>query len=74
MKEIHEKIFSTLSDSCPSYETIRLWVNKFKRDKTPGGPRTPEIIDKVYDMVLPYRRVKMREISEASQLSERISL
>lgn len=84
MKEIHDRIFPTLDDSCLSYKITRLWVNEFKRDiksktsiKTSGGLRTavmPELIDKVHDMALSDRRVKMREISEVSQLSEYISL
>jgi len=33
-KEIHKRIFSSLGDSSPFYETVRnLWVNKIKRGK-----------------------------------------
>jgi histone-lysine N-methyltransferase SETMAR len=78
-KEIHERIFPTLGDSCPSYEAVRLWVNEFKRGRTSiedaprsGGPKTavvPKIIDKVHDMVLADRRVKVRELAEAVGIS-----
>jgi transposase len=78
-KEIHERIFPTLGDSCPSYEAIRLWVNEFKRGRTSiedaprsGRPKTavvPKIIDKVHDMVLADRRVKVRELAEAVGIS-----
>ncbi|EZA55747.1 Histone-lysine N-methyltransferase SETMAR, partial [Ooceraea biroi] len=78
-KEIHERILLTLGDSCPSYETVRLWVNEFKRGRTsiedaprPGARKTavtPEIIDKVHDMVLADRRVKVRKLTEAMGIS-----
>ena len=68
-----------LSASCPSYETVRLWVNEFKRGKTniedkprPGGLKTavtPEIIDKIHGMVLADRRVKVHELAEAVEIS-----
>ena len=54
---------------------MKLWVNEFKRDRKsikgalhPGTPKsaaTPENIDKVHDIVLADRRVKVREIAEA---------
>lgn len=77
--EIHDQIFPTLRDSCPSYETIRLWVNEFKRGRTSiedaahsGAPKTAvttEIIDKIHDMVLDDRRLKVRELVEATGIS-----
>jgi len=82
-KEIHERMFPILGDSCPCYESVRLWVNEFKRGRTSikdaprsGGPRTvvtPKTINKVHDMVLSDRQIKMREIAEATGISiERI--
>jgi len=82
-KEIHERMFPILGDSCPCYESVRLWVNEFKRGRISikdaprsGGPRTvvtPKTINKVHDMVLSDRQIKMREIAEATGISiERI--
>lgn len=78
-KEIHERILPTLGSSCPSYETVRLWVNEFKRGRTsiddaprPGAPKTavvPEIVDKIHDLVLTDRRLKVRELAEATNIS-----
>ncbi|KAK5646393.1 hypothetical protein RI129_004857 [Pyrocoelia pectoralis] len=78
-KEIHDRILPTLGDSCPSYEAVRLWVNEFKRGRTgiqdaprPGAPKsavTPEIIDKVHDLILTDRRLKVRELVEATSIS-----
>lgn len=78
-KKIHERILPTLGDSCPSYETVGLWVNEFKRGRTSikdaprsGAPKTavtPEVIDKVHDMVLADRRVKVCELAEAMGIS-----
>ena len=58
VKEIHER---TLGDSCPSYETLTLWVNEFKRGRTSiedaPRPETPksavtlENKDKFHDIV-----------------------
>ena len=32
-KEIHGSIAHISVDSCPSYETVRFWVNEFKRSR-----------------------------------------
>ena len=67
------------STSAPAFATVYNWVNEFKRGRTstcdaprPGRPieaATPEIIDKVHDIVLTDRRVKVRERVEATGIS-----
>ncbi|KAK5645801.1 hypothetical protein RI129_004265 [Pyrocoelia pectoralis] len=78
-KEIHDRILPTLGDSCSSYETVRFWVNEFKRGSTsiqdaprPGAPKsavTPESIDKVHDLVLTDRRLKVCKLAEAIRIA-----
>ncbi|KAG5323337.1 GVQW3 protein, partial [Acromyrmex heyeri] len=67
------------STSAPAFATVYNWVNEFKRGRTStcDAPRTgcpietatPEIIDKVHDIVLTDRRVKMRELVETTGIS-----
>ena len=59
----------------PSFETVYNWVTEFKRDRTStcdeplsecsAETATPEIIEKVHDMILNNRRMKVWEIVEA---------
>ena len=65
--------------SAPSFKTVYNWMTEFKcfRTSTRGEPssgrlvkaETPGIIEKVHDMILNNRRVKMREIVEAIDVS-----
>ena len=74
-KKISERIAFALGDSWPFYGTLRLWVKEFKwtmtsieeapRHGTRTSDVTPENIDKVHDVVLTDRRVKMHELTEA---------
>ena len=67
------------STSASAFATVYNWVNEFKhgRTSTCDAPRsgrpieaaTPEIIDKVHDIVLTDRRVKVRELIEATGIS-----
>ena len=62
------------------FATVYNWLNEFKRGRTPtkdehrsGRPMevtTPEMIDKIHDMVLSDRRIKVREIVEATGISQ----
>ena len=64
-----------MGNSFYSYETVKLWINEFKRARTsiedaspPESPKsavTPENIDKVHDIGLSVRRVKVRELVQA---------
>ena len=63
----------------PAFTTVYNWVNEFKRTRTstcdephlghPIETATPEIIDKVHDIVLTDRRMKVRELVEATGIS-----
>ena len=65
--------------SAPVYATVYIWVNEFKRARTstkneyhsgrPVEVTTPEMIGKTHDMVLSDRRMKEREIVEATGIS-----
>ena len=81
MKDLMPKEIKTELDNIYSISTsatVYNWVNEFKRDRTStcnalrSGcliEATPEIIDKVYDIVLTDRRVKVRELVEATGIS-----
>ncbi|KAG5336710.1 SETMR methyltransferase, partial [Acromyrmex heyeri] len=74
-KEIKAELDNVHSTSA-AFATAYNWVNEFKCDRTssydaprPGRPieaATPEIIDKVNDIVLIDRGVKVRELVEAT--------
>ena len=75
-KEIKAELDNVHNTSAPAFATIYNWVNEFKRGRTStcDAPRsgrpieaaTPEIIDKVHDIVLTDRRVKVHELVEAT--------
>lgn len=77
--EIHKIIRDVLGESAPSFTTVSKWTSEFKRgrqsiedDPRSGRPSTSvnfEMVDKVHDMVLTDRRVKVREIAEALKIS-----
>ncbi|KAG5322090.1 SETMR methyltransferase, partial [Acromyrmex heyeri] len=68
-KEIKARLDNVHSTSASAFATVYNWMNEFKRDctSTCDAPRsgcpiedaTPEIIDKVHDIVLTDRRVKL---------------
>ena len=78
-QEIHNDMVNVLVESAPSYATVKNWFAEVKLGRTSirNGPRsgrpktatTPEIIAKVHDMVLDDRRVKVREIGNATAIS-----
>ena len=73
------KLDKYYSDSAPSYEMVRKWFSEFccyhtstKTIPSPGRPNeitTPEIINKIHDIVLNDPKVKVREISEIVSIS-----
>jgi len=78
--EIKSRLDAILGNlSSPSFSTVNFWVSEFKRGRTHTSdelyserPKTvtiPEIVDKIRDMVLPDRRIKVREIEEAVGIS-----
>lgn len=78
-QQIIDELRSTLGESAPSNAMVYNWVNEFKRGRTSthdeprsGRPKeatTPEIINKVHDMVLADRKLKVREIAEQVGIS-----
>lgn len=80
LTEIDNDMQGILGEACPSYTTIRKWRNKFKRGRTSleddprsGRPKTatsPEMVDKVHDLVLIDRRLKASKIAETVGISK----
>jgi len=78
-KEIKAELDNVRSTFASAFATVYNWVNKFKhgriftcdasRSERPIEIATPEIIDKVHDIVLIDRRVKVRELVEATGIS-----
>ena len=70
-KDIHNMV-ATLGKDAPSYVTVKRWVAEFKHgrqsledDPRPGKPvtvATPEMVNKVHDIVMTDRRVTERYI------------
>ena len=71
-KEIHAILTLKLGEHAPSYATVKNWVALFKRDdfSTCAAPRagrpkkvtTPEIIDKIHELILEDRRISAKSI------------
>jgi len=81
-EEIKEKLHAVYKDA-PSMTTIRYWYNKFKRGRTsifdeerldhPIEVTTKNIVNKIHDIVLVDRQVKIKEIANIVKIStERI--
>ncbi|KAG5314934.1 SETMR methyltransferase, partial [Acromyrmex insinuator] len=78
-KEIKAELDNIHSTSAPAFATVYNWMNEFKRGRTstcdaprsghPIGTVVSEIIDKVHNIVLTDRRVKVREVVEATDIS-----
>ena len=78
-KEIKAGLDVVHGTPTPVFSTIYNLVNEFKRGRTfikdenrsghPVGVTIPEMIDKIHDMVLSDRRIKVREIVEVTVIS-----
>ena len=78
-KEIHAILTETFGEHAPSYTTVKNWVAPFKRgdfstcDATrPGRPKTvttPEIIDKIHELILEDGRISAKSIAEQLGIS-----
>ena len=76
LKEIKAELDEVHDTSAPVLAAVYNWVNEFKRGRTstkddhrsgrPVEVTIPEMIDKIHDMVLNDRRIKVREIVEAT--------
>ncbi|KAG5305571.1 SETMR methyltransferase, partial [Acromyrmex insinuator] len=73
-KEIKAELDNVHSTSASAFATVYNWVNEFKRGRTATcgalrSGRPIEAIDKVHDIVVTDRRVKVRELVEATGIS-----
>ena len=78
-KEIRAILTETLGEHAPLYATVKYWVAQFKRGNfstcdapSPGRPKrviTPEIIDKIHDLILEDRRISAKSIAEQLDIS-----
>ena len=75
-------MLSVYSDSSPSIATVKNWLNEFQRGRTsvfdeprPGAPKTAtteDNVNKIHDLVLADRRLKVREIAETVRHLKRL--
>ena len=78
-KETKEKLDKHYGESAPSDYMVKYWIAEFKRGRTstsdehrPGRPievTTPEMIEKIHDMILDDPKLKLRELAEAVHIS-----
>ena len=78
--QIKDELDAVYGDSAPSFTTVKFWAAEFKRgrtsfgdDKRSGRPKTATTNDniaQVHLMVLGNRRIKVREIAEAMNMSK----
>jgi len=78
-KEIHAILTETLGEHASLYATIKSWVPQFKRGDFstcdaphPGRPKTlttPEIIDKIHELILEDHRISAKSIAEQLGIS-----
>ena len=78
--EIFNEMKNVLGDAGPSFNTVKKWATEFKRGRASleDDPRTecqksattPEIINKVHDIVLEDRRLKVSEIVKPVGISD----
>ncbi|GBN64806.1 hypothetical protein AVEN_103679-1 [Araneus ventricosus] len=74
-KEFKGELDEVHGTSDPAFATVYNWVNEFKRGRTstndedrsgrPAEVTSSEMIDKIHDMILSDRRIKVLEIVEA---------
>jgi len=78
-KEIHAILTETLGENASSYATIKNWVAQFKRGDfptcdvpRPGRPETmttPQIIDRIHELILEDRRTSAKSVAEQLGIS-----
>ncbi|XP_033226303.1 uncharacterized protein LOC117178883 [Belonocnema kinseyi] len=78
--EIKDRFDAVYGDSSPSIATVKNWFNEFVRGHTsvfdeprPGAPKTAnteENVNKIHDLVLADRRLKVRKIAEVVGIAE----
>ena len=77
--ETEEKLARYYKESAPSHGMVHKWFTKFRcglistsdaaRAGYPKEVTSQEMIDKIHDIVLSDRRLKVREISETANIS-----
>lgn len=77
--EIKAELDEVYGEYAPSLATVKFWKAEFVRGRTsvldepstgrPMEVTTPEMINKVHDMIMADRRIKLREIAEALNIS-----
>lgn len=77
--EIKAELDAVYGESAPSLATVKFWKAEFVRGRTSVfdddhlGPSntvtTPEIVNKIHDMIMADRRIKIRELAEAANIS-----
>ncbi|XP_011647659.1 histone-lysine N-methyltransferase SETMAR-like [Pogonomyrmex barbatus] len=78
--QIKAELDAIYEDSAPSFATVKRWAAEFKRGRTSladdersGRPTTATIadnIERIHQMILDDRRIKVREIAEAVGISK----
>uniref|UniRef100_A0A1B6LP53 Mos1 transposase HTH domain-containing protein n=1 Tax=Graphocephala atropunctata TaxID=36148 RepID=A0A1B6LP53_9HEMI len=79
-KEIKSELDAVHGTSVPVFAAVYNWVKEFKRGRTstnneqgsgrPVEVTTPEMCDKILDMVMNDRRIKVCEIAETTGISQ----
>jgi histone-lysine N-methyltransferase SETMAR len=77
--DIHKDMQETLQESAPKYSTVTKWVREFKcgRQSTEDEPRSgrpddasnPEMVERVHQLVLEERRIKVKHIAYLLNIS-----
>jgi hypothetical protein len=74
-KVIHSILTETLGEYAPSYGTVKNWVVQFKRcefSTCVGRSKrvnTPELIEKIHELILKDRRISAKPIAEQLGIS-----
>lgn len=71
--QIKDELDSVYGDSASSFTIVKLWADD-ERSGRPKTPTTEDNIAKVHQMVLDYRRIKMREISEVMKMPKDLGM
>jgi len=78
-KEIHAILIEISGEHAPSYATVTNWVAQFKsgdfstcvalRPRRPKTVATPEIIEKIHELILEERRISAKSIAKQLGIS-----